>query len=196
MSRKITKKPKAPVPEPNVAKSDALSLEPAKKAISIEIHKAAELKLLDAKLLRRKSGPSVLTAVAVLLIVAGSGFSAYYLLTRSFFDKSDSSIPEIVVPAKTREAQIPAVGLSQDEVSQAPTPKVEVQKVQIGATPTGFLNVRKGPGTSYEKVGQVNPGELFDLLSEDVVKGWYEIRISATTTGWVTKQYASIKTEN
>jgi len=68
-------------------------------------------------------------------------------------------------------------------------PTVETKgKVTILPTPNGFLRARSGSGTTYSEVGRVKPNETYDILSEK--SGWYEIQIDATTTGWVTSQYA------
>jgi uncharacterized protein YraI len=59
-------------------------------------------------------------------------------------------------------------------------------QVEILQTPTGILNVRNGPGTGYAVIGQVSPGEKYDLLEES--SGWY--RIKAAKEGWISNQYA------
>lgn len=59
--------------------------------------------------------------------------------------------------------------------------------VKVLPTPTGWLNVRSGPGTTYAQVTRVNPGESYPLLEE---KGdWYHIRIGQQE-GWIARQYA------
>jgi N-acetylmuramoyl-L-alanine amidase len=45
------------------------------------------------------------------------------------------------------------------------------------------VNVRKGPGLSYELVKQVNKGEKFTILTEN--EDWIEIELSAVKSGWV-----------
>lgn len=63
----------------------------------------------------------------------------------------------------------------------------ETAKILIQDTPTGWLNVRKGPGTSYDRIGRVYPGESYPLLKEE--DNWYKIKIDEETQGWVTSQY-------
>jgi len=66
--------------------------------------------------------------------------------------------------------------------------------VKIGETPTGWLNVRSGPGISFAPVGRVNPGEVYPLLAEE--GEWYRIKFERdgqSKEGWVAKQYAIIK---
>lgn len=66
---------------------------------------------------------------------------------------------------------------------------VSVNKVKILTTPTGYLRVRSGPGTSYSEVARVNPGETYELLEEKT--GWSKIKVSDTVSGWVSSQYVT-----
>lgn len=63
--------------------------------------------------------------------------------------------------------------------------------VEIENTPTNFLRVRQKPSTSGLEVGQIKPGELYHLL--DSQTGWYliEVELSATSSGWISSQYAT-----
>lgn len=55
---------------------------------------------------------------------------------------------------------------------------------------TGFVNVRSGPGTNFEKLGKVYPGDKFKLL--DTKNNWYQLRLDldATNSGWISGKYA------
>ena len=65
--------------------------------------------------------------------------------------------------------------------------------VDVIETPTGWLNVRSGPGTNFEQVSRVDVGEKFELLEEDA--GWYKIKIDDETEGWVYAEYATTTKE-
>lgn len=71
--------------------------------------------------------------------------------------------------------------------SSAPIP-LSVAKILILDTPTGFLRVRDQPSLNGNQVGQVLPGEKYDLLEEQ--NGWYKIKLKDGTLGWVSSQYA------
>lgn len=87
--------------------------------------------------------------------------------------------------------QIPIVPFQPDNFSSS-TPAVSATRtLEIGGTPTGWLNVRSGPGTSFTPVGRANPGEVYPLLAEE--GEWYKIQLSETKEGWVIKQYVIIK---
>ena len=62
--------------------------------------------------------------------------------------------------------------------------------VEILSTPTGFLRVRSNPSLGGTEIGQVKPGESYPLLSSQ--SGWYQIKVdlSATSSGWISSQYA------
>lgn len=68
-----------------------------------------------------------------------------------------------------------------------PTP-IAKTKVTILDTPTGFLRVRSEPTLGASETAQVKPGQTFDYLDEN--DGWYQIRLTDGTSGWVSTQYA------
>jgi hypothetical protein len=72
--------------------------------------------------------------------------------------------------------------------SPSATPTPIISKVTILQTPTGFLRVRSSNSVASSEVGQVLPGESFDILSEE--SGWYQIKLVSGKLGWVSSQYA------
>jgi hypothetical protein len=110
--------------------------------------------------------------------------------------KSDLNASGPTLPASISGTLTPS---PTGNVSGTPTPTSKISptptkaasagaggQVLILTTPTGFLNVRSTPGGAT--VGQVNPGQTFSLLDEQV--GWYQIQLSDGTKGWVSGQYA------
>ena len=55
----------------------------------------------------------------------------------------------------------------------------------------GGLNIRSGPGTSYDKVASAQNGAEVTILGEE--NGWYKIKYNNTDTGYVSKDYVSVK---
>jgi hypothetical protein len=78
-------------------------------------------------------------------------------------------------------------------IKPLPTPTISTTKPQItiSSTPTGFLRVRSKPSQTGVEIGKVNPGETYILLSTQ--PGWYEIQgtFTATSSGWISSQYAT-----
>lgn len=61
------------------------------------------------------------------------------------------------------------------------TPSVEVQ--------AEFLNVRRGPGTIYDRIGQVQQGDQLALLAKNPAGNWYQICCVNGQQGWVSAKY-------
>lgn len=67
-------------------------------------------------------------------------------------------------------------------------PSVAGPKVKILPTGVGFLRVRSGPGTSYEEIAKITPGEEYPVLEEK--SGWYKISLADGSEGWITGRWA------
>lgn len=86
------------------------------------------------------------------------------------------------------------LGIDQQIASVSATPIASASatsfssKIIILQTPTGFLRVRKTSSISSETIGEVKPGETYDLIDEK--GGWYEIKFKDEVNGWVSSQYA------
>ena len=59
----------------------------------------------------------------------------------------------------------------------------------VVSTQSTSLNVRRGPGTSYGKVGSVSKGKTVIVLSSS--SGWSKILYNGTQTGYVSSNYLS-----
>jgi hypothetical protein len=64
-----------------------------------------------------------------------------------------------------------------------------VDKVLILQTPTGFLRVRNQASLGGSEIGQVKPGETYQLL-DDQTTGWFQIKLTNGQSGWISSQYA------
>jgi N-acetylmuramoyl-L-alanine amidase len=63
-----------------------------------------------------------------------------------------------------------------------------VAKVLILQTPTGFLRVRDQASLNGTEMGQVKPGETYQLLDERT--DWFQIKLTNGQSGWISSQYA------
>lgn len=71
-----------------------------------------------------------------------------------------------------------------EETKIEPTP---IQKVIIKETETGWLNVRKGPGTNFPSAVKIYPGEKYELLEDS--GNWLKIKVDEDTEGWIFSIY-------
>ena len=116
------------------------------------------------------------------LSVSANGF-----LTRSIQVKAVSGYKLIALIKLARSNEPANQGANSSAEQQE---KVKKQTVEILSTPTGFLRVRSGPSTLADEVGQVTPGETYELVEEDEDTGWFEIVFDKDKEGWITNQYA------
>ncbi len=86
------------------------------------------------------------------------------------------------------EEGIPTPTPTSKPASPSATPTPVISKVTILQTPTGFLRVRADSSVASSEVGQVLPGESFDIVAEEA--GWYQITLKNGKLGWVSSQYA------
>lgn len=81
------------------------------------------------------------------------------------------------------------------EKYRQPPPSVPVEveevkpqiKVKIKQTGMGYLNIRNGPGTSYQKIGEALTGQEYFVLEQK--DDWFQIELDQETTGWVYSVY-------
>lgn len=69
---------------------------------------------------------------------------------------------------------------------QAPAPASSTGSLKVTGT---VVNIRKGAGTSYDKVGYVKKDEIYSY--SQVKDGWYYIKISDKQSGWIIGQYVN-----
>lgn len=66
-----------------------------------------------------------------------------------------------------------------------------VDRVIKNVKVTGSLvNARKGPGTNYNKVGEVKAGQVLAVVAEQ--NSWYKVRIAGLGEAWVASWYTTI----
>lgn len=168
----------------------------ATKKVLIKVQKVVRPEpLVDKKFIEKERSNwlvQVATLAAVSGLLVGGVILGYLVFSQSLVERRTEP-PKIIIPESYQSSdESPSQASSSEPQSskQQQEPEVILPKVKILETPTGYLNVRKGPGTDFEKISQVKPGESYDLVSEDNEKGWYEIRLDTKQTGWVIKRYA------
>ena len=78
-----------------------------------------------------------------------------------------------------------------EEVSQEDLPLIEVEKVEIKETGTGWLRARSEASLSGVEVAKLDVGSTYELLDKSQTD-WYEVKIDGDINGWISAEYASI----
>ena len=104
--------------------------------------------------------------------------------------------PEPATPLSSNPS--PSTSLSQSAtptVSPLP-PMLTGTPLLIDGTLTIKVNVRSGPGTTFDSLGQLEAGGKVQVLAQDSTGAWFQILYSGSPQGrgWVTAQYVTIPT--
>ncbi len=102
-----------------------------------------------------------------------------------------------LTPQTTYAVQVRATQGTQGGPWQAATgTTAATPQLRLKATTTLGLNVRAGPGTGHTRVGGLAGGSTtwYDILGKEAATaGWWQIRYSATVTGWVHAGYVQTR---
>lgn len=96
--------------------------------------------------------------------------------------KSASTATEPPAASPAASKTVPTKSKAQ-HASKTPTVRLESHTVRIGASSLGYVRVRKSPDSSAIVVGEVRPGERYNVTK--VSNGWYYI----DGHGWVAGKY-------
>lgn len=61
---------------------------------------------------------------------------------------------------------------------------------EVNVREDSALTLRQGPGTNYEKIGQIYRGDLVDILEEK--NDWYKIKTYDGKEAWVSAKYINV----
>lgn len=95
-------------------------------------------------------------------------------------EASSAAIVEATTAA-TLEATAAAV------LEAAAEKKTETLRVKIGDG-SSYVNIRQKPTINSEKIGQANDGDILEFVS--LKAGWYEIKLTDETSGFISAKYA------
>ena len=81
------------------------------------------------------------------------------------------------------------------EAIQTLTPSPTLQACQVKTNvESGSLNLRSGPGTSFQPLKVLSEGEPITLLATPARDGWQAVKVDSMA-GWVNQKYISCKKE-
>ncbi len=137
--------------------------------------------------------------ILIIILIVGAGLVVWGLRYRRSVEADEVARRATAVEAIpiTPAPEAPFDNLASSTQATATRPaslaSIATTTLEISQTPTGWLNVRSGPGTSFAAVGRVNPGEVYPLLAAE--GEWYRIEFTVEgqiKEGWISKQYAII----
>jgi len=88
--------------------------------------------------------------------------------------------------AENNELPLPEPGLETREGEQD-EPSSSLPELTILDTELGYLNVRSEPNTDSDKIGEVLPGETYEVITQQ--DDWYQIEFLQEEFGWVNGNY-------
>jgi hypothetical protein len=134
-----------------------------------------------------------LTVLALSVLLAACGPSAPQVdsavPTRTprptFTPTPVAAAPEpVVLATDTPAPQSQAAPAEQPAAPAQPTPTLEPQGARVVVT-SPMVNVRSGPGTQYDVVGQVDRGEEFQITGKNPAGDWWQICCVSDRRGWI-----------
>ena len=140
----------------------------------------------------------VLGIILAMLIMSLAGLSmARYFMTR-MVEKPERPAYENDLPEDQRPTDKPAKSptSTEGEDAVAPAPKPAPEAKPTASEPNSYqayvttnLNLRSGPGTSYDTIGGVGINESITVLEED--SSWLKVQLSDGTEGWISSGYVT-----
>ncbi|MGB3298348.1 MAG: SH3 domain-containing protein [Phormidesmis sp.] len=136
----------------------------------------------------------VLGIILAMLVVSLAGLSmARYFMTR-MVEQPERPTYENDLPEDQRPADSPTSTEGADAV--APAPKTDAKPDSAATDPNAYkayatsnLNLRSGPGTSYDSIGGVGIDESVTVLEED--SNWLKVQLSDGLEGWVSSSFVT-----
>ena len=133
------------------------------------------------KLLQKKTLALALAAAMLFAVPANAAGSIADLVARA--SNVTAAMQEEL--ASVEKAENAAV--QNTSAQEAAKPETAVQETgKQGIITGGTINVRKGPGTEYDRITQVATGKVVTILGTE--NGWYHIQFGSTT-GYVLGDY-------
>lgn len=158
---------------------------------------ADSLFLSKLKELNTENTEYILSSIEKIDLKATDNGSIFILSGRlTIFSQKLINIPEVSSRTENKgntvgggtDGNVISVVLDEGQNNKASSSAVEtINKVLIKATPTGWLNVRQGPGKEYNVVFRAYPGESYEALEKE--GEWQKIKTNDGQEGWVSVEY-------
>ena len=162
----------------NISKKDQKNVYPITfEWLIFEEKEMAKLFLLSIDKINKKGAKYSLVNIQKLKVEKSSNVNIYYLHA-----KVTISLNELISASVVE---------SKKDGQEAKTTSTKKYFIEINSNNVGWLNVRSGPGSSYDAITKINPGEEYELLEEK--SGWQKINLTSHKEAWVSAQYTTKK---
>ena len=136
----------------------------------------------------RKGSVRKVATIGSVVIVVAVGVGIY--LQSNMFGQGESNVliegeKPVVDGSATRERDNSGAEKAEVSREEGPPETTEPVMVEIAKTPSGWVDVREGPGTKFARVTSVNPGEKYELLEKGSDGIWFKIKVDDSREGWV-----------
>lgn len=125
----------------------------------------------------------ILVAISVRNITISKALSYQSQLTPAILSETTTTEPS-PTPEATQAATLEATAKSDLATISA---KPETLRVSI-SDGSSFVNIRQKPSLSSEKIARAGDDEIFEFIS--LQAGWYEIKLTDESTGFISAKYA------
>lgn len=137
------------------------------------------------KKVKQSRAPELFGAALVFLVLIAFGIKNIHSLNAAPVPKVESLTEQTVLSEYT---------FNENEASSSASPAIDVATVTVNITDGAkSVNIRSKPTISSEKIGDALQGDSFGLIS--FKKGWYEVNINATTSGFISARYIQKQNE-
>jgi N-acetylmuramoyl-L-alanine amidase len=87
-------------------------------------------------------------------------------------------------------AQVTQVATSGGQAPVSNTPTTPANPETVAMVSVSALNVRTGPGTTYQRIATVSQNTIMTVLKEQ--GDWLQVRLQTGETGWIFKEYTTV----
>lgn len=125
----------------------------------------------------------IAAALGIALLAQGCFFARIRSINNG--SRSVDATPTVDRPSSTATSAPPPTPTATIAPTATEIPPTALPPVHVTAI-NGNLNIRRGPGTPYDRIGVLKNGTSADVIGRDVLTKWVQINIPDTDhTGWV-----------
>lgn len=107
-------------------------------------------------------------------------------------EPTSTSIPPSLTPTETATLT-PTDDPTSTPISESPIPAETTEEGPIAVVNVSSANLRSGPGTEYDIVGNANQGDELPIIAQAYNSTWYNIRQGEGDTAWIAASIVDVQ---